>query len=55
MYTSMTKYGNKRYIVGGSHIKRVRRNIFKISIANGYAYLKSFSGAKVRHPIPLSN
>ena len=30
-------------------MKRVRRNIFNNSIAKGNSYLKSFSGAKVRH------
>ena len=43
-YASGTKYGKKICIVDDSHVKRVRRNIF---IANGNAYLKSFSGAEV--------
>ena len=48
-YASMTKYGKKTCIVGDSRIKKVRRNIVNNSIANGNAYLKYFSGAKVRH------
>ena len=43
----MTKYGKKICIVGDILIKRVRRNIFKNSTANGNVSLKSFSGAKV--------
>ena len=44
----MIRYG-KNCIVGDSHIKRIRKNIFNNSIANGNAYLKSWSEAKVRH------
>ena len=47
-YTSTTKYEKNICIVGNSYIKRVRRNIVSNSIADGNAYLKSFSGAKVR-------
>ena len=36
-------------------LKSVRRNMFNNSIANRNAYLKTFSGAKVRHLDNLLN
>ena len=48
-YASMTKYGKKLCIIGDSHIKRVRRNVFNNLTENGKPYLKSFRGAKVQH------
>ena len=45
-YASATKYGKKVMVVGDSHVKRIRRNLFNNSFENARSYLKSFSGAK---------
>ena len=45
-YASATKYGKKVMVVGDSHIKRIKRNLFNNSFENARSYLKSFSGAK---------
>lgn len=46
-YASTTKYGKKIMVVGDSHIKRIKRNLFNDSFDNAKSYIKSFSGAKI--------
>ena len=47
-YASTTKYGQKICIIGDSHIRRIKRNIFNNSLVNGRAFLNGFSGANIK-------
>ena len=44
-YASATRYGKKICIIGDSHIKRIKKNVFNGSISNAKAYINCFSGA----------
>ena len=45
-YASATKYGKKVMVLGDSHTKRIKRNLFNNSFDNAKTYIKSFSGAR---------
>ena len=47
-YANMTKYGRKIFIVGDSHIRRLRRDDFNKELRGGKAFFRSFSGANAR-------
>ena len=47
-YSSTTKYGKKICVVGDSHIRRIKRNLFNNSLCEGKALLNGFSGANIR-------
>ena len=48
-YASTTKLGEKNiFMVGDSHLKHIKRNVFNKSITNGKSYFKSFSGANAK-------
>ena len=47
-YASTTKYGQKIFVVGDSHIKIIRRNLFNNSIVGGKSYIKSFDGSNTK-------
>ena len=46
-YADTTKYSKKTCIVGDSHIRRIKKNLFNNSIIEGKAHLKRFSGATI--------
>ena len=48
-YSSATKYGKKILIIGDSHLKKIRRNIFNDSLINCKSHIKPFGGAKTEH------
>ena len=47
-YSSATKYGKKICVVGDSHIRRIKRNLFNNSLCEGKAHLNGFSGANIK-------
>ena len=47
-YASATKYGKKVCIVGDSHLRRIRKNVFNNSINDGKAFITGFSGANIK-------
>ena len=47
-YASVIKNGRKVFVVGYSHIKRIRRNDFNKELKNGKAIFQSFSGADTK-------
>ena len=47
-YASTARAGRKIFIVGDSHIRRVRRNDFNNELKYGKAFFRSFSGANVK-------
>ena len=47
-YASVIKNGRKVFVVGFSHIKRIRRNDFNKELKNGKAIFQSFSGADTK-------
>ena len=46
-YASTTKHSKKTCIMGDSHIRRIKKNLFHNSINEGKAQLNSFSGATI--------
>ena len=46
-YASTMKHRKKTCIVGDSHIRRIKKNLFNNSINEGKAHLNSFSGATI--------
>ena len=48
-YASATKYSKKIVIIGDSHLKRIKRKLFKISFDNAKSFIKSFGRAKTKH------
>ena len=48
-YASATKYSKKIVAIGDSHLKRIKRNLFKNSFDNAKSFIKSFGGAKTEH------
>ena len=47
-YSSATKYGKKICVVGDSHIRRIKRNLFNNSLCEGKAHLNGFNGANIK-------
>ena len=47
-YASTTKYGQKIILVGDSHVKSIRRNLFNKSIVKGKSHIKAFSGSNAK-------
>ena len=47
-YASTIKNGRKGLVVGDSHVKRIRRNVFNKGLKNGKAIFRSFSGANTK-------
>ena len=47
-YSSTTKFGKKICVVGDSHIRRIKRNLFNNSLCEGKAHLNGFSGASIK-------
>ena len=47
-YTSTTKFGKKICVVGDSHIKRIKKNLFNNSLCEGKMHLNGFSGANIK-------
>ena len=47
-YSVTKKYGKKICVVGDSHIRRIKRNLFNNSLYEGKAYLKGFNGASIK-------
>ena len=41
------KHSKKTCIVGDSHIRRIKKNLFNNSITGGKAHLNNFSGANI--------
>ena len=39
----------KKYVVGDSHIRRIKRNVFNNSLYEGEAYLNGFSAGNIKH------
>ena len=39
-YASVTKYGKKIVVIGDSHLKRIKRNLFKNSFDNAKSFIK---------------
>ena len=48
-YASATKYGKNIVVIGDSHLKRIKPNLFKNSFDNAKSFIKSFGGAKAKH------
>ena len=42
-YSEATKFGKKIYVIGDSHLNRIKRNIFKKSVNGGKTYFNVFS------------
>ena len=47
-YSSTTKFGKKICVVGDSHIRRIKRNLFNNSLCEGKAHLNGFNGANIK-------
>ena len=47
--TIRSKGKKKSYIIGDSHLNRIRKHKFKESTAKAQIYVKSFSGANTNH------
>ena len=47
-YSSTTKFGKKICVVGDSHIRRIKRNLFNNSLYGGKAHLNCFSGTNIK-------
>ena len=47
-YSSTMKYGKKICVVGDSHVRRIKRNLFNNSLCEGKAHLNGFSGANIK-------
>ena len=45
-YASTVKYGKKVLLIGDSHIRGIKRNLFDNSMDHAKSYIKSHSGAK---------
>ena len=46
-YSSATKYGKKICVVGDSHIRRIKRNLFNNSLCKEKSHLNGFSGTNI--------
>ena len=47
-YYSTTKFGKKMCVVGDSHIRRIKRNLFNNLLYGGKAHLNCFSGTNIK-------
>ena len=47
-YSGITKHGRKIWVVGDSHIKRIKRNDCNKELRHGKAFFRSFSGANTK-------
>ena len=47
-YASRTKFGKKIFVVGDSHVKRMKRIDFNSQLRSGKAFFKTFSGANTK-------
>ena len=47
-YSSTTKFGKKICVVGDSHIRRIKKNLFNNSLCEGKVHLNGFSGANIK-------
>ena len=47
-YSSTTKFSKKICVVGDSHIRRIKRNLFNNSLYEGKARLNGFNGANIK-------
>ena len=48
-YSSTTTYGKKICVVGDSHIRQIKRNLFNNSLYEGKAELNGLSRANIKH------
>ena len=48
-YSSARKYAKKIVVIGDSHLKRIKRNLFNNSFDNAKSFIKPFGGAKTEH------
>ena len=48
-YASATKYGKNIVVIGDSHLKRIKPNLFKNCLDNTKSFIKSFGGAKTEY------
>ena len=48
-YASATKYGKNIVVIGDSHLKRIKPNLFKNCFDNTKSFIKSFGGAKTEY------
>ena len=48
-YASTRRNGNMIMLIGGSHLRGIRRNLFNIPLTNSNIILKPFNGAKKRY------
>ena len=44
-YATVSKFGKKNFVVGDSHVKRIKRLDFNKELRNRKAFFRSFSGA----------
>ena len=44
-YATVSKFGKKIFVVGDSHVKRIKRLDFNKEMRSGNAFFRSFSGA----------
>ena len=50
IYASATKYGKKIVVISDSHLKRIKRNLFKnLKTLLIMSFIKPFDGAKIEH------
>ena len=47
-YSNTIKHGKKICVVGDSHVRRIKRNLFNNSLWEGKAHLNDFSGANIK-------
>ena len=47
-YAETTKNGKKVFLIGDSHVKRIKRNLFNKSLISGKSYIKTFSGSNTK-------
>ena len=45
IYSKVTNFGQKICVIGDSHLKRIKRNIFQKSVDEGKTYFNVFRGA----------
>ena len=48
-YASATKYSKEIVVINRSHLKRIKRNLFKNYFDNYKSFMKSFGGAEKEH------
>ena len=47
-YANATEFSKKICVIGDSHVRRIRKNVFNNSLNDGRAYLNGFSGVNVK-------